>query len=170
MALTRSARGEEVALLVAIGIAAWQSALAASGEASKVEQSALDAFMNFVSNSWKTITVVEEEGAIVGWAARERLDEEITDFWMHPAYQRRGLGRLLLGAIETRAIALGFDELRLKTHARNAAAIAFFKAHGFAVSWLTVAYVPMLDRNVETIGLSKSLVDEGRDDYSPYAR
>ncbi len=170
MARTRSARADEAEALVAIGIAAWQSALAASGEASKVQQNALDAFMNFVSRSWKTITVVEEDGAIVGWAARERHDEEITDFWMHPAYQRRGLGRLLLDAIEARAIALGFDELRLKTHARNAAAIAFFKAHGFAVSWLTVAYVPMLDRNVETIGLSKTLVGDNGYDYSPYAR
>lgn len=165
MALIRNARSDEVEILAAIGISAWQSALEAIGEAGSMHQGARDAFVHFVRASWVTITVIEEGGAIAGWAAREGLDEEISDFWVHPAYQRRGLGRALLDAIEARAVAQGFEELRLKTHARNAAAIAFFKAHGFSVRWLTVAYAPMLDRDVETIGLSKSVVDDDTGEY-----
>ena len=56
----------------------------------------------------------------------------------------------------------GFDSVGLQTHARNEPAIAFFKRNGYRVRWLSVVYAPKLDRDIESVGLSKQLED-GRD-------
>ncbi|MCX8998883.1 GNAT family N-acetyltransferase [Rhizobiaceae bacterium BDR2-2] len=155
----RSARQDEAATLAEIGLRAWEAALRDIDDSSVLRQAAEAAFRAFTADHWLTISVVEEDGVIAGWAARERLDETITDFWIDPLWHRRGLGTALLTSLEADIRHQGFDTARLETHARNSA-VAFFERHGYVVHWLTVSYSPKLDRDVETVGLSK-LLDEG---------
>jgi ribosomal-protein-alanine N-acetyltransferase len=102
--------------------------------------------------------VVEKGGLAAGWAAREDLDENITDFWIDPDMQRLGLGAALLTAVEAEIVRQGFTKASLQTHAMNDEAVGFFEKHGYAVHWLTIAYNPKLDRDVQSVGLSKQLV------------
>jgi ribosomal-protein-alanine N-acetyltransferase len=44
-------------------------------------------------------------------------------------------------------------------------AINFFQKHGYSVSWLSSNYAPKLDRDVQSVGLSKSLIPEVADTY-----
>lgn len=156
----RSARQDEAALLAELGLRAWESALNGVDNATAtLRASAEAAFYSFTANHWLTISVAEQDGTLAGWAARERLDETITDFWIDPPFQRRGLGTALLASLEADILHQGFDTARLETHARNAA-IAFFEKHGYVIHWLTVSYSPKLDRDVETVGLSKRLDSE----------
>ena len=167
MATIRNARGDESETLRDIGLRAWEKAMLNVGEMSGIRENALLAFDNFTRDTWLTITVVEQGGTIVGWAAREALDELISDFWIDPSFQRQGLGSLLLEAIEADVVRQGFETARVETHARNDEAVAFFEKHGYRINWLTAAYSPKLDREVQSVGLSKVLVEEEAGTYGP---
>jgi len=160
MITIRSARQDEAASLAEIGLKAWESAMSMIEDSSVLREAAEAACLSFTSHHWLTISVIEEDGIIAGWAARERLDETITDFWIDPLWQSRGLGTALLSSLEADIRHQGFDTARLETHAINGA-VAFFEKHGYTIHWLTVAYSPKLDRDVETVGLSKQLDDGG---------
>ncbi|HEX2147887.1 MAG TPA: GNAT family N-acetyltransferase, partial [Pseudorhizobium sp.] len=95
----RNARKDEIELLAAVGLRAWEKAMASIGGVAEMRSSAREAFRNFARSSWLTITVLDTGGSVGGWAAREKLDELITDFWIDPQFQRQGLGSTLLAAI-----------------------------------------------------------------------
>ncbi|MCK3775135.1 GNAT family N-acetyltransferase [Ensifer sesbaniae] len=145
--------------MTAIGVAAWQSAIAGLADGEKMRHVAEASFSRFLSDHWLSVLLIEAEGGIRGWAAREDFDNAISDLWIEPAAQGRGFGALLLGEIEHRILADGFDAIITKTHARNSRAVTFFRNRGYSVSWLSTAYAPQLDRNVEFIGLRKVLTE-----------
>ncbi len=159
----RNAREDEAELLSEIGVRAWQKAMASIGEADAMLDAARSAFFNFVSNSWITVTVIEWNGHAAGWAARETLDEKISDFWIDPSFIGHGLGTALLQELEREIAGHGFDTAAMQTHSGNTEAISFFQKRGYAIHWLSIAYNPKLDRDVPSVGLSKSLVsaDDG---------
>jgi ribosomal-protein-alanine N-acetyltransferase len=163
----RNAREGDADILMNIGLRAWQKAMAPIGDTDALLDSARDAFSNFIRDFWLTITVVEKNGAALGWAAREGLDETISDFWIDPASLRQGLGSALLSQIEKDIIDQGFEKAALQTHSGNAEAIGFFKSHGYQIHWLSVVYSPKLDRDLPTVGLSKTLVNTGDGTYGP---
>ncbi|TCV72507.1 ribosomal-protein-alanine N-acetyltransferase [Neorhizobium sp. R1-B] len=167
MASIRNAREDEVDTLAEVGFRAWEKAMISIGEMTDMRESAFSAFQNFTHSSWLTITIVEQGGNVAGWAAREKLDELISDFWIDPAFQGQGLGKLLLEEIEAQIVHQGFEVARVETHARNTEAVGFFEKHGYSVNWLTVAYSPKIDRDVQSVGLSKRLVVEAPDTYGP---
>ena len=75
------------------------------------------------------------EGRIVAMGALRRVDAEraeIKRMRVHPDWQRRGLGRAILNALEERALALGYRVLRLDTTTRQEAAQAFYRRNGYA--------------------------------------
>lgn len=160
MITIRNARLDEADLLADIGLRAWEKAMIPVGETRTMLENARRAFLNFTHSSWITISVVEKSGVPAGWAAREELDENITDFWIDPDYQGQGLGKALLAEIEQEIVHQGFTKASLETHARNKEAVDFFERHGYTVHWLTTAYNPKLDRDVQSVGLSKQLVEE----------
>ncbi|MCL6706632.1 GNAT family N-acetyltransferase [Pseudomonas sp. R2.Fl] len=159
MATIRTARQDEADLLAEIGLRSWEKAMVPVGETRPMLENARMAFQNFTRSRWITISVVETGGVPAGWAAREQLDENITDFWIDPQYQGQGLGSALLEVVEGEIRDHGFEAAALETHAKNREAVDFFQKHGYTVHWLTVAYNPKLDRDVQTIGLSKQLVE-----------
>jgi ribosomal-protein-alanine N-acetyltransferase len=163
----RNAHEDEAGILAGIGLRAWQRAMAPIGETSAFMDGANEAFSLFTRDSWLTITVVERNGTVAGWAARETLDENISDFWIDPDYLGQGLGSALLARIEQDIVAQGFEKAALQTHAGNARAIGFFQRHGYAIHWLSVVYLPKLDRDVPTIGLTKVLVEADDGAYGP---
>src|SRR5262249_37738243 len=124
-------------------------------------------FSQFTRNAWFTITVIEANGIVAGWAARESLDDTLSDFWVDPRYRRKGLGAALLRRVESDIVGQGFERAALQTHAANAEAIGFFQKHGYSVNWLSVVYAPKLDRDLPTVGMSKQLVDDDDGAYGP---
>lgn len=163
----RNAHEGETDILTSIGLRAWQRAMAAIGETAVLMESASEAFANFTRNSWLTITVIEQGGVVCGWAAREGFDEAITDFWIDPDYTHQGLGSALLANVEAEILSQGFEKATLQTHSGNTEAIGFFKAHDYAIHWLSIVYSPKLDRDLPTVGLSKLLV---KDDVIAYGQ
>lgn len=163
----RNAREGEADLLSEIGLRAWQKAMAAMGETDALLDAARSAFSNFTHNSWLTITVAELNGQIVGWAAREKFDETISDFWIDPSFTRQGVGAALLSQIETDIADQGFSSAGMQTHSGNNEAINFFQKHGYSIHWLSIVYNPKLDRDVPSVGLTKPLESAGDGTYGP---
>eukprot|EP01035_Chromulina_nebulosa_P053375 gene53375-72938_t len=112
MTTIRGARQEEADLLTQIGLRAWEKAMIPVGETQGMLDNARSAFLHFTRSGWITISVVEKSGSPVGWAAREELDEMITDFWVDPDYQRQGLGSALLAEIEAEMVNQGIAEAK----------------------------------------------------------
>lgn len=167
MATVRNAREDEAYTLAEIGFRSWEKAMMSIGEMTDMRASARAAFLNFTRSSWLTITVVEQLGSPAGWAAREKLDELISDFWIDPPYQGHGFGRALLAEVEAEIVRQGFMAARVETHARNTEAVGFFEKQGYSINWLSVAYAPKIDRDVQSVGLSKQLVADEPGTYGP---
>ncbi len=163
----RNAREEDCEELAEIGLRSWDQALSLIGESTSMLSSARQAFRSFTASSWLTITIVEKNGDMAGWAARERLDEAITDFWIDPPFQRQGLGKALLASVESEMVVQGLHKATVQTHARNNHAVAFFESQGYRIHWLSVAYQPKVDRDVESVGLSKQLIPDEPEPYGP---
>ncbi|MDR6759010.1 ribosomal-protein-alanine N-acetyltransferase [Mycoplana sp. BE70] len=166
MITIRSATTDDVPALAEIGLRAWEQAATSVADLDALRDNAREAFLQFLAAKWVTV-IVAEGGTIAGWAAREKMDEEITDLWVNPAAQRQGVGTALLATLEDEMRRSGFEAADLQTHARNAPALAFFRKQGYAVNWLSVTYSPKLDRDVESVGLRRQLVDDQPIGYGP---
>ncbi|OHV72082.1 GNAT family N-acetyltransferase [Ensifer sp. LCM 4579] len=163
MVMIRHARQNEIGHLSAIGLSAWEKATAGIGDVAAMRALAKRAFDDFLVRHWLTVLLVEDDNRVCGWAAREDLDGVISDLWIDPHAQGRGLGSALLTDVERRIAADGFEVASAKTHAQNAAAVGFFQHAGYRVKWLSTAYSQRLDRDVEFIGLDKPLVREAEE-------
>jgi [ribosomal protein S18]-alanine N-acetyltransferase len=160
MATIRNARADEADILAAVGFRAWDSTADGWGDAENIRDNAFRAFEMFTKDHWLAIDVAERAGQVLGWAAREKLDNAITDLWVEPIFQRQGIGTELLEHLEQEVLGAGHETIETQVHSENVAAIEFFRKSGFSVSWMTTAWSARLDRDVDTIGLVKRLVEE----------
>jgi len=167
MIFVRTAREAEVPQLSAIGLLAWEQAVSGLVDVEHMRRVAELAFLSFLRSHWSTTSVIESAGMPVGWAACEDQDGAISDLWIDPAVQGAGIGSRLLLHMESEIVRAGFDDVTTKTHAKNARAIGFFKKHGYAVNWLSTTYSAKLDRDVESVGLTKRLVADEPPGYGP---
>ena len=73
------------------------------------------------------VTVAEAGGAVVAFLALD--GDEIDQLYVDPAHHRQGLGTALIAHAKARS-----DHLELWVFQRNRGAIAFYEAHGFAIT------------------------------------
>jgi len=81
-----------------------------------------------------TFLIAELDGDLAGCAGLRRHDQGIAELkrmYVRPTYRRRGLARLLLGAVEDRALALGYRQLILETGSEQPEALALYVASGY---------------------------------------
>lgn len=136
----------------------WETTVSNWGEnVNALRRNTLKSYEYFVDNSWAAIRVAEFGSRSVGWGAREAGDNVITDLWVDPAYQRRGIGTALLGKLEEEIVALGYGSAYLETHARNSVAIHLYKNCGYRVRELSSKYSEKIEREVQVIGMEKEL-------------
>lgn len=72
--------------------------------------------------------VVEEDNKIVGYGALHVPKTEITSVFVDPAYQRTGVGRAILSALENMALEEGLGAVQLQA---TGTAIIFYLATGY---------------------------------------
>jgi GNAT superfamily N-acetyltransferase len=72
--------------------------------------------------------VAEEDELAVGFGFLDRDDHELAAVYVSPTHARRGVGRLLLAALEAEARAAGIPVLRL---ASSLNAIGFYQRNGY---------------------------------------
>jgi len=74
------------------------------------------------------------------WPTSERAGE-VETLSVHPDERGRGIGTVLLGAVEDELAGLGVDELSLHVVSNNHQAMTFYERHGLRpfAQWLSVA-------------------------------
>jgi ribosomal protein S18 acetylase RimI-like enzyme len=105
--------------------------------------------------------VVEEKGQSRGFAminpileARDKAKAELLAIAVSPQYQRRGIGKRLLGYMEDLARTFGIEEMDIHTAAINEAAHRFFAKNGFVQRGSVGRYYPLGQKALE---MSKTL-------------
>jgi GNAT superfamily N-acetyltransferase len=87
-----------------------------------------------VSDGRGAFVVASKSGRPVGCGAIRRIDQhtgELKRMYVRPQERGRGIGRALVRALETEALALGLTRLVLETGVRQTEAIALYQRCGF---------------------------------------
>ncbi|MDP2119696.1 MAG: GNAT family N-acetyltransferase [Hoeflea sp.] len=156
MLVIRPASSAEAQDLAKIGLAAWETAVKLWGEdAARLRENARNAYFDFCTRCWPDILVAEWDGDLAGWGSCEKADDFITDLWVHPAFQGRGIGTALLDDLEAAIRQRGHAAARLDTHARNLGAIRLFKRQGYRVKTYFVTYSEPLDADIDKVEMIK---------------
>ena len=79
---------------------------------------------------WPNVTVAEHQFRILGLSHIN--GQEVADLWVHPSFQRRGIGSLLLQICEEEIRSAGHDTARLLYTEYNVAAPLFYRARGYS--------------------------------------
>lgn len=82
-----------------------------------------------VNNLWQNMIVAEKAGEVMGVAARS--DDMIQLLWIHPAHQRKGIGSVLLGIVETEVKKSGYEQAKMLCFSDNGPARGFYRAKGW---------------------------------------
>lgn len=128
----RPATAADIDPLVAIARRSWLSAFAAHAPAALVEWwRAADREPAWYALYWPDMLVAEADGTLAG-LVQPRADE-VNGLWVDPAWQGRGLGRLLLGAAESRIAAQGHRRVWLTCSGFNQRAAGFYRTCGYEV-------------------------------------
>ena len=80
-----------------------------------------------IAHNWiptADVTVFEDEGRVVGFVAM--VDNEVGGLFVHPDFQRRGIGRALLDSVRKSR-----PYLELDVFAANEIGLRFYRAYGF---------------------------------------
>ena len=153
----RRARAGEGELLGGLGFAAWAAGEISAAGGPDVDHARVRShFVSFCIGGHDTIRVAEMGGRPVGWGARENGDNYISDLG-GAGSAGRGIGRVLLEALEDDIAKAGYGTAELETAAVNAGGIRFYERGGYALVWRRVKFSSGLDRDVEKVRLVKPL-------------
>lgn len=77
---------------------------------------------------------IEEDGAVVAYALALVVfeDGDIANVAVAPEYRKRGFGKLMMTALEEKALARGAERLFLEVRETNVSAIGLYTGRGFA--------------------------------------
>lgn len=155
----RQARPAEAGRLGDLGFAAWETSEFGRADAGRTDRAALLAeFRAFGETHALRMLVAEVDGELLGWGAREHDDTLISDLWVGPQYQRRGVGGALLDALVQQIAIAGYQIAELETLASNVRAIQFYEQHGFMIAWRAEKFSSSLGYAIDKVGMNKSLI------------
>lgn len=142
-----------------VGFTAWKSSDAFKGceLALDVVERTRHSFEIFASQTNALVHVGELDGAVVGWGARDGAPNYISDLWVLPSLQGRGIGKALLLSLCDDIRAEGHQTARLDTQARNAGGIRLYERCGFDIVWRGREYSKSMGIELEKVHLEKVL-------------
>ncbi len=129
----RTARAEDAAALIAVGKTACLSSVDQLLEFRGRTAEMTAAFEVYVPRQIDKTVVLEDAGAIEGFASIEPESGEITDLWVVPARQNQGRGAILLASAEAALKAEGHSCTWMTTHASNLGGLSFYQTHGYTL-------------------------------------
>ncbi len=142
-----------------IGFRAWQSS-------SAFEHSYLDPaviarvgaeFASFARETTCDVVVADIDGTIVGWGAQAGEPDYISDIWIDPGNQGRGIGRVLVEHFVNKMRMSGIAVAKIATHAKNVHAIRAYQRCGFAIVWHGKEWSKSMQVELEKVRLEKPL-------------
>ena len=158
MISVRPARPEEIHELSAIGLASWKKGimpLVPVEVASRIEKE--NPFVPFLKDQGGNILVAEADGALAGIGASEHADNCISDIWVAPEHEGKGIGTALILALEAQFRDRDFREASIRVAADNLRALDLYLHLGYHETWRGFDYDPILCVTLEKVALLKFL-------------
>jgi ribosomal-protein-alanine N-acetyltransferase len=142
-----------------VGFAAWKSSDAIKGVAltSDVMERTRKAYDRFAAETQGEVLLAELDGRIVGWCGRDGAPNYISDLWVLPDHQGRGIGRTLVLRACERIAADRHRTVTIHTHAKNDGAIRLYQRCGFVIAWRGIEYSKSMGVDLEKVHLEKPL-------------
>jgi ribosomal-protein-alanine N-acetyltransferase len=154
----RPARMVELDRLAAIGLAAWERGIAPLVPAQAWERvRSGNPFRPFLRERGASIIVADWHGEPAGIAARDGTGDYISDLWVAPGREGRGVGSALLAALEAAIAQAGHGTARLEVLTANARALALYRRRGYRPVWEAFKRDLALGIELHKTGLAKSL-------------
>ena len=142
-----------------VGFAAWKSSDAFKGvhlDAGVIER-ARAAFESFAPATEAKVFIAERGGELLGWAAQDAAPNYISDLWVRPDQQGKGVGRALLLHLVEVIRSTGHETATIQTQASNVGAIRLYERCGFTIIWRGIEYSKSLGVDLEKVHLEKAL-------------
>ena len=132
----RPARMAELDRLAAIGLAAWQRGIAPLVPGLVWDRvRAANPFRPFLRHRRDAVVVAEMAGEPAGIAARDHATNYISDLWVAPGQEGRGVGSALLASLEEAIRQAGYGTARLEVLTANVRALALYRRRGYRPVW-----------------------------------
>lgn len=158
MLKVRPAKSGELQELARIGLASWRKGilpLVAADVVSRVEKN--NPFVPFLEEQGGNILVADDDGMLAGLGAAEHGDNHISDIWVAPKHEGKGVGSALIAALEKQFVARGFREATIRVSADNTRALGLYLHLGYVETWRGFDHDPILDVTLEKVALAKAI-------------
>jgi len=155
--MVRRAELADAPRLGEIGFEAWLDSAFGKDDKGRADRTQLRAeFDAFGIDYQHTILVAIDDAGPIGWGAREYSDHTISDLWVSPAAQGKGVGAALLAALEEAIALAGFGFAELETYAGNAGAVRFYTRQGYEPIWRGMKSSASLNYDLDKIRFRKT--------------
>jgi ribosomal-protein-alanine N-acetyltransferase len=114
-------------------------------------------FLPFIAAMGPKLWVGAIDGEPAGFAGREHNDHRITDLWVAPHFEGRGVGTALVTHLETTIRADGYRRAQINVAALNHRALSLYQHLGYEVTWRGNRFDPVLGIELEKCHLEKAL-------------
>ncbi|KQU64792.1 acetyltransferase [Aminobacter sp. DSM 101952] len=154
----RHAVHDEVHVLARVGLAAWCKGiqpLVPSATSDKIEKD--NPFVPFLEDMGARVLVAVIDDRAAGIVACEHSDDYISDVWVAPEFEGRGVASALIGALEREISGRGFSKARIHVAAANTRALGLYEHLGYVEVSRETAFDPILEISLDKIGLEKHL-------------
>jgi len=115
-------------------------------------------FADFIRETPEQILAAFVAQEAVGFVATEHGDNYISDLWVDPVYEGKGIGSALLRTMADKIRARGYDTATIEVLTGNTRALSLYRHLGYGVLWQGMRVDGHLDELVEKTGMMKSLV------------
>jgi ribosomal-protein-alanine N-acetyltransferase len=163
----RDMTASDAGAVARIGFEAWKSnRIHQSWFEPMVETRVEDGFLTFAARPDAEVVVVVAAGEIIGWGARDSREhpgdrsrgwDYISDLWITPHWQGKGVGSVLIGELLARMRFENLGVASIETDASNHAALSLYKRLGFTEVWQGTDFSPSLGLDQSKVRLEKSL-------------
>ncbi|MDO9415881.1 GNAT family N-acetyltransferase [Pararhizobium sp.] len=164
----RTMQGFEAGAVARIGFAAWMANRThADWFLEDVEQRVEASFADFARKPDAEVLVAVAGDTILGWGARDSREHPgdrsrswnyLSDLWVLPEWQGKGIGSALVAELLARMRADGLEVATIETDHANAQALALYQRLGFTEIGRGKSFSPSLGLNMIRVLLEKLLV------------
>ncbi len=151
-----------------IGFEAWKSnRVYQSWFEPTVETRVEDGFLTFASRPDAEVVLAVTAGETIGWGARDSREhpgdrsrgwDYISDIWIDPQWQGKGVGSALIGELLARMRVENLGVASIETDVSNDAALSLYRKLGFTEVWQGTDFSPSLGLDQAKVRLEKSLL------------
>ncbi len=147
----------EASALASVAYAAWEKSIGPLvSESARAGISELD-FADFIRENPDQVLAAFVDGVAMGCVATEYGDNYISDLWVDPVHEGKGIGSALLDAMTDVIRSRGFDTVTIEVLTDNTRALDLYRRLGYVTAWQGMRPDGHLREPVNKTGMVKAL-------------